>query len=95
MLPPFLIAIGLLSALLIPFVGVTLCATVLMIQLAIIVIRTLAPRGDAPHCALSDPAVSAVFSVHVATHNEPPVMVTKTLQALAAQRWPSKSLIQN
>ncbi len=30
-----------------------------------------------------------VFSVHVATHSEPPKMVIRTLQALLIQNWPT------
>jgi len=86
------VALGTVCVLFLPVFGVALCAFVATLQIAVMLIRV-----SVAHCTpsrLLQPAKGAVpvFSVHVATHNEPPLMVGRTLQALAAQDWPAACL---
>lgn len=84
--PILLIAVILLSVAA-PLFGILLCCTILALQVSSIVVRILVSRIDAPLTLRANTAVAPVFSIHVATHNDPPVMVQATLQALAAQTW--------
>jgi len=85
-----LLAFGILSALLVPVVGVVFCILLLVVQIAFMAVRAAVARNDAPRLMQLGEFVAPVFSVHVATHDEPPLMVARTLQALAVQDWPAE-----
>lgn len=90
-LRPFVICSLLILAALVPVVGIFTCAVILGIQIAVIGIRPLIAcfparmPEDRPNVAISQ------FSIHVATHSEPPDMLIRTLHALLDQDWPSNS----
>ncbi|MGY9047964.1 MAG: glycosyltransferase family 2 protein [Rhodobacterales bacterium] len=71
-----------------PLAGAVICGAVLALQLCLIAVRISAsaylPNRGPDHTVEVDP----FFSVHVATHDEPPDMVIKTLQSLDEQNWP-------
>lgn len=81
-----MIAAPLLSVLV--WAGVALCAAIVVVQVSLIVLRLVSSRSETPRLVREDAAPDSVFSVHVATHDEPPRMVAETLRALAAQDWP-------
>lgn len=86
-LPIFLAAIC-LCVVVLPGLVKALCGLLILMQLAGLVIRACA-TGSAMGLRLQDAAgPRPVFTVHVATHNEPPAMVMATVAALAAQDWP-------
>ncbi len=71
-----------------PGVGTALVGAILVMQISVLAIRTAVSRVELPRMSRTVPCADPVFSVHVATHNEPPQMVEKTLRALADQNWP-------
>ena len=87
-----MILVGLISlSVALPTFGAVVCGFVLVLQAGVIVVRVAAAasKPSAMTTARQDPA--PVFSVHVATHNEPPEMVIQTVRALACQDWPEGS----
>jgi cellulose synthase/poly-beta-1,6-N-acetylglucosamine synthase-like glycosyltransferase len=70
-----------------PPVGMILVAAILLLQLLVMGTRCLARLSRSAKPRRSGEGVTPVFSVHVATHNEPPSLVIATLDALAAQDW--------
>ncbi|MCQ0969592.1 glycosyltransferase [Paracoccus sp. TK19116] len=74
-----------------PWLAVGLCVVALALQIAVIAARVVS--GVLRPCADQTSGRGAsgapqVFSVHVATHEEPPELVIATLRSLAAQTWP-------
>jgi hypothetical protein len=85
--PLMLIAAIVVSAGL-PVVGSAICIVVLIVQIGIMAVRTISYRSLTPEPARPD-GRCPIFSIHVATHAEPPRMVEATLRALAAQEFPA------
>ena len=83
-----LLALALSVALVFPVIGVVLCGLILTLQISIIVIRMAVGRWYAARDVRAVAGATPIFSVHVATHNEPAKMVGNTLRALAQQSWP-------
>ncbi len=83
------LTVFLLLAILLPPVGAALCAVLLLLQLVMMLLRPLTlrlpPAAGEPRAASPAP----VFSVHVATHSEPPELVIRTIAALQRQDWPA------
>lgn len=86
---PILLALGLSCAVILPAAGVFLCGVILALQVILVIVRLAVARWDTSRTGPVTAGVDPIFSVHVATHNEPPAMLTNTLQALAAQTWPA------
>ncbi len=70
-------------------VGIFVGAVLLALQLAIIAIRICATIWIPRNPGTENVAIAPIFSVHVATHNEPPEMVIATLTALTQLDWPA------
>ncbi len=83
------VALIVLGALLFPVAGVVLCLLVLGTQIAFMIIRAAVGRRDVPHPVNASVPLRPIFSIHVATHNEPPQVVARTLRALRDQNWPA------
>lgn len=83
----FAVAAVLILAIRVPAIGVTACGLALVVQIALMCIRPWFMRWHRPEVANRPLAGSPVFSVHIATHNEPPDMVIRTLSALLEQTW--------
>lgn len=85
----FIVFSVLIFAAFVPIIGIFICATILVIQIALIGIRPLIAclptrlTEDEPNDATPQ------FSIHVATHSEPPHLVIRTLEALLDQDWTS------
>ncbi len=77
-----------LTAVLFPVVGALIIVAILMLQILFMAVRLLVGPSIEPKVAPSKTRASAVFSIHVATHNEPHRMVCETLRALDGQNWP-------
>ncbi|MGR3563894.1 MAG: glycosyltransferase family 2 protein [Heliomarina sp.] len=71
-----------------PLFGIAACSFLLLAQVALIAVRISAWRQVQRPAATHGQGADPIFSVHVATYNEPPDMVIQTLRALAAQNWP-------
>ncbi|WCR10679.1 glycosyltransferase [Paracoccus stylophorae] len=78
-------------ALWVPLFGVAICLAILILQLALMVMRPIIARLPARAIDNPGPASPPWFSVHVATHAEPPDMVIRTLRALLDQDWPDRA----
>lgn len=65
------------------------CLFALVLQTLTLLVRCAAPPAPRRLSAPQSGAPQPVFSVHLATHNEPPALVAKTLRALAAQDYPA------
>ncbi len=85
----FIVCNLLVLAVFIPTVGMFFCATVLVIQIALMGIRPLVACFPARLTENKSNVAHSWFSVHVATHSEPPDMVIRTLRALLDQDLPS------
>jgi cellulose synthase/poly-beta-1,6-N-acetylglucosamine synthase-like glycosyltransferase len=81
-------ALGLVCALIFPLAGVLFCVLLLVLQFSSIASRIAVGEGSLIRLDQKASDVGPVFSVHVATHNEPAAMVIETRQALQAQNWP-------
>ena len=87
--PILLAAVG-LCVVLAPGLLTVLCGGVVIVQLAGLALRVRSTgRAVTFPAARAGELASPVFSIHVATHNEPPAMVIATLRALATQDWPA------
>ncbi|MFW8637558.1 glycosyltransferase family 2 protein [Cribrihabitans pelagius] len=73
----------------VPLVGGALCGLIIALQLVLIVIRPIAAHLPGQTGASRPAQERPQFSVHVATHAEPPALVIRTLKALLAQDWPA------
>lgn len=71
-----------------PLAAAVVCLLFLAAQLLLVVVRIAAKLFGGSDLKDTLRAVSPVFSVHVAIHNEPPELVNATLSALAAQEYP-------
>ncbi|WP_306127209.1 glycosyltransferase family 2 protein [Roseovarius sp. MMSF_3350] len=71
----------------IPVVGATVCVAIIAVQLTLIALRSLIARLPARIGSARKYTEKPNFSVHVATHSEPPDMVIRTLRALLDQDW--------
>ncbi|QPM89651.1 glycosyltransferase family 2 protein [Pseudooceanicola algae] len=80
----------LLTAAVVPAVGAVLCAVILTVQIALMVLRPNLAHLPSRSSAEKHKDLSPRFSVHVATHSEPPELVIRTLAALLDQDWPAK-----
>jgi cellulose synthase/poly-beta-1,6-N-acetylglucosamine synthase-like glycosyltransferase len=89
-----LLILGVLCILLLPGFGVgiaiALCGVTAAGQISFMVARAVVTHRTLPRSRTLSHTAPPVFSVHVATHNEPPVMVARTLRALVAQDWPAE-----
>lgn len=73
----------------IPVIGAAICGAIIAIQVALLALRPLvACLPIHPSPVARNPA-DPWFSVHVATHCEPPRLVIATLRALLDQNWPT------
>ena len=86
-LPTFL-AIVCLCVLFLPDLVTALCGLLIVLQVLGVIMRLWSARRDTRVPPRETAQTSPVFSVHVATHNEPPAMVVATVEAMAAQDWP-------
>ena len=91
---PLLFALAALAAFASPLAGLVLAGAALFAQIGIFAIHTAGAlldgwkgsgRQNAAQDAATDAGKRLFFSVHVATHNEPPRVVIRTVEALAAQ----------
>lgn len=74
----------------IPVIGAAICGATIAVQVALLALRPLgACLSVHPSPVPRDPA-TPWFSVHIATHCEPPRMVIATLRALLDQQWPTE-----
>lgn len=85
---PFFVAVICLCVLIVPGLVAALCGLVIVLQIAGLVIRLWSARREVRVSLRETAQPPAVFTVHVATHNEPPAMVIATLEALSVQDWP-------
>lgn len=73
----------------VPALGAVLCVVLLLLQAALFALRLvtsrLPGRGETARTTVENP----YFSIHVATHSEPPDLVIRTLRALIDQDWPT------
>lgn len=67
-----------------------LCLVMLTMQLLRLVFRFTSEPEKCKASVSEINCVRPVFSVHVAIHNEPPAVVTRTLRSLAAQQYPGQ-----
>ncbi len=74
----------------VPIVGVIVCSGILMLQVALICLRPAIAGLPTPAFRAREKFLHPVFSIHVATHSEPPNLVIRTLRALQDQDWPAK-----
>ena len=72
----------------VPALGAVVCGVLLVLQLALMLLRPVISRLPIPRSRAPGRFATPVFSIHVATHSEPPAMVIRTLQALRNQIWP-------
>ncbi|WP_299793891.1 glycosyltransferase family 2 protein [uncultured Marivita sp.] len=77
-----------LSAVL-PAVGLFLCAVIIVVQIGLMGLRPFVACLPARLATGRQDFASPRFSIHVATHAEPPRLVIRTLRALLDQDWPS------
>jgi cellulose synthase/poly-beta-1,6-N-acetylglucosamine synthase-like glycosyltransferase len=91
MSPGLLILAGLtVISIAFPLTGIVLCGMMFALQLSLIIIRLVAGVTRQADRPMSRPASQPIFSVHVATHNEPPDMVIATIHALLSADWPNE-----
>ncbi|WP_299785122.1 glycosyltransferase family 2 protein [uncultured Marivita sp.] len=74
----------------IPAIGIVVCALIIVFQLALLGLRPIIACLPARLADGQQDVAAPMFSVHVATHSEPPEMVIRTLQALLDQDWPNE-----
>lgn len=67
-----------------------ICAAIIAIQIALMGLRPLIACLPARLMAGRQNFASPWFSIHVATHAEPPCLVIRTLRALLDQDWPAE-----
>lgn len=76
------------GAALLPATALALCCLILALQVLLLMVRIGAKCLSAAEMTHSARSQRPVYSVHVATHNEPPGLVIETLNALARQDYP-------
>ncbi|MFZ3582753.1 glycosyltransferase family 2 protein [Loktanella sp. DJP18] len=86
---PIVVAVFCLCVLVLPGPVTLLCGLLVTLQVAGLGMRFWSARRDLRIPDQGRMSQRPVFTVHVATHNEPPALVTATLHALAAQDWPA------
>jgi len=74
-----------------PTVGLVVSATIIAIQVALMGLRPLLACLPARLTKGQQGIAIPKFSIHIATHSEPPDLVIATLRALLNQDWPSRS----
>lgn len=89
MLAVLMVATLIFTVSIFPIVGVVVVGVIVVFQIGIMVVRVAVGRFDLPTVKRIAKNFNPIFSVHVATHNEPPAMVLRTLHALADQYWPA------
>ncbi|WP_138935434.1 glycosyltransferase family 2 protein [Roseovarius arcticus] len=72
---------------LVPAVGVILCGAILALQIMLMSLRPMMAGRSKPASDVGALQPIPVFSIHVATHSEPPAVVIRTLQSLLNQDW--------
>lgn len=75
----------------VPALGAIVCGVLLLLQVALMFLRPVISRLPMPRLSAVGQFITPVFSVHVATHSEPPAMVIRTLKALQRQNWPTNA----
>jgi cellulose synthase/poly-beta-1,6-N-acetylglucosamine synthase-like glycosyltransferase len=70
-----------------PIVGIVIVMFIVALQIGIMTVRVAVGRIDLPKVTRIATIADPIFSVHVATHNEPPAMVLRTLRVLSVQIW--------
>ena len=75
----------------VPALGAVVCGVLLLLQVAMMLLRPVISRLPTPRLRALGEFATPVFSIHVATHSEPPAMVIRTLQALRRQNWPTNA----
>jgi len=88
-----LLALLLIAFALLPSIGAAVIGAIVAVQISLMLVRIAMTRIDLPRASEANHNAGQIFSVHVAAHNEPPIMVAKTLQALAAQDWSEYEVI--
>lgn len=83
----FTVSCVLLLSVAIPEIGIVVCGIILAFQIALMCLRPVIARLPTPLFRTRDTFECPVFSVHVATHSEPPELVICTLRALLDQDW--------
>lgn len=73
----------------IPVIGAAICGAIIVVQIALLVLRPLIAGLPAHLSSVARNSATPWFSVHVATHSEPPQLVIATLRALLDQDWPT------
>ncbi|MFW8637548.1 glycosyltransferase family 2 protein [Cribrihabitans pelagius] len=81
----------LIFAVTLPPFGALVCGTIVVIQIAPMALRPLIACLPARPPSAARNSAPPWFSVHVATHCEPHLLVTATLRALLDQDWPADS----
>jgi len=85
----FIVLGALILSIAIPVIGLFVCAAILAVQIVLMGLRPIIARLPArPPTGQQTEAVPH-FSIHVATHSEPPDLVIRTLRALLEQDWPA------
>lgn len=80
----------LVLAVAVPVVGMGLCVAIIAIQIALMGLRPFL-AGFRPRLMTGQQNYAAPrFSIHVATHSEPPQLVIRTLRSLLDQDWPAE-----
>lgn len=75
----------------VPPVGAAVCCVILAFQVILICLRPITAHWPKLAVRAHAPSKAPVFSVHVASHSEPPHMVIRTLRALLNQNWSADS----
>lgn len=73
----------------VPMFGMVFCAAIVVIQIALMALRPIIACLPMSLPAGRQGFGTPQFSIHVATHAEPPHLVIRTLHALLDQDWPS------
>lgn len=79
----------LILGVLLPPLGAGICVAIIVIQLALMALRPAIALLPARLPSAARISAAPWFSVHVATHAEPPRLVIATLRALLDQDWPA------
>lgn len=77
-----------LLSMVLPALGAVVCGVMLLLQVALMCLRPVISRLPTRPLRAHREFSAPVFSIHVATHSEPPAMVIRTLKALRGQNWP-------
>lgn len=84
-----LVVYGLLIiAVIVPVIGMMVCGAILALQVALMCLRPAMACLPTPAFRAREKFRTPVFSIHIATHSEPPDLVIRTLRALLGQDWP-------